>query len=250
MKLWADGPPNDLESLREAEAAALESAGSEGLDIEAKLKQAHEQISSEITMFLVREGRAEGSCSEALAGMLVTEPLRRWHRMKTLELLYREAQHTVMNDRYEQKWKEYERQAGIAAATLLESGVAFAVAVPAATELVSELAGYGGVAAQYRVAVRLVDSAGNEGPRSNELGLDASNGELWAVRLSGAGNGAAGWNVYAGADSDALAKRNAEPLLLEESWVVPVDGLPVALPDGAGCAASYYVRRQPRLRRG
>src|SRR6202011_672239 len=58
-----------------------------------------------------------------LSNIVVTPPLRLWLLFHTLELVYRDAYFSQLNDRYQAKWNEYKDLSTSAAALLFQIGV-------------------------------------------------------------------------------------------------------------------------------
>src|SRR5690242_20632984 len=108
MALLTDGDVSTIEDLKSYESAILELANTEGIDLTAKAKLASSEIAAELAPFLAREGHA---ADLARNGVVVTPSLRLWHMVQTLCVVYRDAYHSQLNDRYKAKWNEYQRLA-------------------------------------------------------------------------------------------------------------------------------------------
>src|SRR4051794_7958865 len=106
MSLYTDGQIASLDDLRRYDSTVLDIAGTEGIDLEAKLEIAQREVGLEVTGFLLRNSIDLGVRRD-LTKVIVTEPLLHTHAIHTLELAYRDAFSSQLNDRYAGKWKEY-----------------------------------------------------------------------------------------------------------------------------------------------
>src|SRR5574340_877720 len=100
MALFTDGTMTSLEDLTAQDSGLLGVVGPEGIDTTKKLSLAQEELGVELAALLPRAG-------VGLENVVVTSPLRLWHVFKTLELVYRDAYHSQLNDRYRGKWETY-----------------------------------------------------------------------------------------------------------------------------------------------
>ena len=91
MALLTDGNPNDTEALRVYESSILDVAHVEGIDLDAKLSLATEEVSQEVLNFLLDHAAADpvgsGRRAEGVADVVVTAQVKRWHALHTLAVL-------------------------------------------------------------------------------------------------------------------------------------------------------------------
>lgn len=123
MALFTDGPINTPAELEDHESAILDVAHSEGIDVSAKIRLAQEEIANRIVLFLLSGAGETNRRVVGMSDVAVTQPLQQWHAHKTLALVYRDAYNRQLNDRYQGKWKEYERLAKASAETFFRIGV-------------------------------------------------------------------------------------------------------------------------------
>jgi len=250
MALFTDGAIAALEDLVGHESGILELASSEGIDLSAKLTLAQEQVGAELVSSSLRLAR-NGSNGLSLGNVAVTAPLKLWHIFRTLELIYREASGSQLNDRYRRKWQQYERLSNWASETLFHIGVGIVWdPVPAAeTPELSYVAGPQD-AATYFVRTSWINPKGEEGSPGKLSTLATPSGSLLVVRPGGAAGNAAAWNVYAGTTVEGVSLQNLTPLALGETWVEDVAGLAAGRLPGLGQEPNC-LRGLPRvLQRG
>ncbi|MEX2263565.1 MAG: hypothetical protein WD696_16530 [Bryobacteraceae bacterium] len=254
MTLFTEDPISTLQDLSQYESSVLELAGTEGIDLTAKLGIAKTEIGLEITRAFVRlhpsaERFSTGQIS--LEGVVVTSAIRHWHVLQTLALTYQDAFNRRLNDRYQGKWKEFRNLAKSAGELLFSIGVGIVwEPVPkAATPELGFVAG-GRPPATYVVRVAWMNSRGEEGQPSNEEWITLPQDHALSVRAIAPPPVAVGWNVYAGFDSESLSLQNTEPIPAQAAWIEPAHGLISGRGVGNGQQANI-VRGLPRvLQRG
>src|SRR5688572_19413579 len=120
MPLFTDGNIASIEDLKDYESSVLQTANVEGIDVTAKLKLAHRDIGFTIAEHLARHGfKAPGDLNR----VVVSEAILHWHSLQTLELIYRDAYNSQVNDRYLGRWKEYSKASSRAGATATSLGI-------------------------------------------------------------------------------------------------------------------------------
>src|SRR5579871_3788298 len=113
MALLTDGNPNDTEGLRAIESAILEVARVEGIDLNAKLCLATEEISQDVLDMLLGHSPVpfliggEQRRRLGVSDVVVSPQMKRWQALHTLAVVYRDAYNNQLNDRYLSKWDEY-----------------------------------------------------------------------------------------------------------------------------------------------
>jgi len=250
MSLFTDGTISTLDDLAAQDTAVLDVASSEGIDLARKLEVARDEIGVELDAMLSQatEWGAKGPDHRAV---IVTTPLRIWHTLYTLELVYRDAFNSQLNERYRGKRDQYHTLAKQAAERLMQCGVGLAGSPlpqpgqPATTPT-------GGTLSEglYSVATSWVNSAGEESCISPVAVAVSEAGRGFAVQPGPAPSNATGWNVFAGLSAETLEQQNVAPLALDEIW------LQSTVPDGSGRRPGAgqeptWLRPLPRiLRRG
>jgi len=250
MALFTDGPASSIEDLQGHDTQLLDVANTEGIDVTRKLALAQEEISVELLALLARwESSSMTSRGHHLAHVVITPPLKLWHTFRALELVYRDAYNSQLNDRYAGKRDEYHELAGWAREKLLQNGIGIANDPVHQAALPTVEPAPGGLAdGTYYVAVAWTNGAGQEGAPSHPV-LIATTGATFRARTSNAPANARGWNVYAGQSAYTMLLQNAAPLALGETWTQP-DSLATGKPAGGGQAPAF-VRPAPRtLQRG
>src|SRR3974377_1349205 len=112
--LFTDGTPADSGTLQTYEAAILNVAAIEGIDLDAKLEIAAEQIGDELEIWFKHTATSATNAyvpflwtPPPLDSVYVTPALRRWHAFQTLETVYRDAYYQELNNRFKGKWQMY-----------------------------------------------------------------------------------------------------------------------------------------------
>ncbi len=242
MALFRDGSISTIEEMLGYESAILDVAKTEGIDLTTKLKLAEEELAVDLQAFLARQNDPRG-----LAQIVVTESLHKWHTFRALSVTYRDAYNRQLNDRYEGKWKEYERLAAWAAGALFEAGVGM-VSVPvsrAAKPLLGTSPGSQG-AAVYFVSITWTGVAGGEGAPSDLVAFTTPAGNAMTVTAQDRPENVLGWNVYAGHSGADLALQNDSPLRAGQTWLEPESGLRRGRAPGTGQEPESYLRQSAR----
>jgi hypothetical protein len=248
MALFTDGSIASIEDLKEYESSVLQTASVEGIDVTAKLKIAHRGMSFEIAAYLGRHGfTAPGD----LGRVVVSEALLHWHCLHTLELIYRDAYNSQLNDRYLGKWKEYAQNSARAAATATSLGVGMVstAVVKATTPVVTAEAGGAYGARTYYVAVLWQAGNGATGEQSDAVIVSAPVSTLVKVDPGPAPSNASGWFVYVGLTEDSLFRQSSLPMAPGSSWLEPATGLRFDLADIPRQSPDFYVRNHRVLPR-
>ncbi len=246
MALLTDGTISSLEDLRGYESSIYELATTEKIDLTRKLELAQQELAIELSAKMFRDSPGD------LYKVVVTPALKLWHIFHSLALVYRDSYHSQLNDRYEKKWKEYERLAKWAYDNLLKLGVGMVdTPVPKAQPPEVELQAGESAPGTYWLRISWVGVSGPEGCPSDLKVVEVVEGLIPTVATPVAPPGVAGWNLYASYGGETTRLQNSYPLGLTERWVMPASGLredgKVA---GDGQAPSYYIRPERLLRRG
>jgi hypothetical protein len=255
MALFTDGTLSAIDELLAYESSLLEVARTERIDLTVKLELARQEIGIELTMFLVERGGREwsGIVSPALGlkNVVVTEPLKKWHLFHTLGLVYRDAYNSQLNDRYQGKWKEYERRARWAEHALYRIGVGTVAEPleqadqPALSSVAGPLPG-----ATYYARAAWVNASGEEGSASDLAVLSTGNNTLLVAEAVNAPANARYWNLYAGLSVGSVTLQNDAPLPVGQAWTEPASGLKQGRFPGTGQAPESYLRATGGFSRG
>jgi hypothetical protein len=254
MALFNDGPISTTLDLQNYESGILGVASTEGIDLSGKMALAQDEIANEVLLFLLRrvpvwdfqwsERRARGT-----SDVVVTAPLKQWHVHKALALVYRDAYNNQLNDRYLNKWNEYESLAKASSETYLHIGVGL-VGDPLGkpgVPILSAVGGSGG-AATYYVAVTWTNTAGQESNPSDLATITTLAGQQMAVTILSPPANAAGWNVYVGQSPDTISLQNAAAIGVNDSWILGT--LVQGKAAGSGQAPMWYFVDHRIIERG
>ena len=260
MALLTDGNPNDTEALRVYEAAILDVAKVETIDLNAKLCLATVEISQDGLDVLLGHTSAQLSLTSPAGGdrrkigvsnVVVSPQMKRWHALHTLAVVYRDAYNNQLNDRYKNKWEEYRELAHGARDRTLEFGIGL-VAAPVPRAETPVLGATAGILAGtiYYAQVSWVGAAGQEGSASPATTFQTADNSGLTVAAVNAPAIAAGWNVYLGPLVSTLTLQNGAPLAIGTTFTLPGSGLVNGASPGDGQAADMFVTGGRILRRG
>ena len=215
MALFTDGAITSIEELAAHDTQLLTVANGEGIDVSRKLTLAQDEISVEVAGLLERH-----SAPPALEQVVVTPAVKLWHAYRTLELVYRDAYHSQLNDRFAGKRDEYRTLAEWAYNHVIQGGLGIA-AEPMERATPPEVVAAAGSLddGTYYVSAAWTNSAGEEGACSTPTEIRTSNSSF-AVRTAAPAR-VRGWNVYCGSDPQAMVLQNPTPLAPGEAWIQP-----------------------------
>jgi hypothetical protein len=252
MALFLDGPISSLEDLRAYETSLLDTATIEGVSLANKLQIAQQELGNEVLRFLIQQLEpAESVTPEKMSQVVVTDPLRRWHILRTLAVFFRDVHHNQLNDRYKAKWNAYEVEAKAAARMLWEVGVGLVrnpLRRPGSPILLTE-------ETEDEYPQLLFKTTWVAGPLEESAPSDAVLfapviSERARLTVSDPPLRATGWHVYAGPSEALLTRQTAAPLSLSDTWVLP-EGAPLDGPSVPfGQMPDQFVRLQRLLFRG
>jgi hypothetical protein len=212
MALFTDGPIAATEDLTSQDSAVLTVASTEGIDLSKKLGLAMDELAMELGGLLPVAG--------GLNHVAVTTALKMWHTFRTLELVYRDAYHSQLNDRYAGKRDQFVALGKWAFAKLLESGLGV-VHNPIARAPMADLSYFTGPqsGAVYYVCVSWTGANGEEGAVGEWNAITVPENNVLSVRASHPPANAAGWNVFVGLSPDSICQQNSSPLALGQPWL-------------------------------
>ncbi|MGH9645778.1 MAG: hypothetical protein ACRD4E_03085 [Bryobacteraceae bacterium] len=263
--LLTDGSPNSTEDLRVYESAILGLANSEAIDLGVKLDLAAEEIAEDVLDFLLDHAGTNLQVFSPLqigtpaarrrtigvSDVVVTRQMKRWHAVHTLEIVYRDAFHNQLNDRYQPKFLEYRELTRHAREHTFHFGVGLALTpIPQAqTPVFSAVPGLVAETTYYARA-SWVGASGQEGEPSEMTAYSAPAGSLPVVQMTNPPAVATGFNVYLGLVPHALALQNPAPVPAGQSFTLAGTGLAAGAIPGEGQAADTYISGGWMLRRG
>ncbi len=246
MALVMDGTISTVDDLRALDSAILDTSSCEGIDLSRKLQVAEEAIQLELAVFLLRAANQNGVSGPGvdLGSAVVTNPMRRWHSLRTLVEVYSDAYNSQFNDRYLGKWKHYSKLARETADLLFDYGIGIASnPVPRAPLPVVEEGASGGPVTQYYVRTAWRGRFGATGSLSAVASFPAPNGELIFVSAGQAPPDVNGFDVYAGETVEGVTLQNGTPVAAGQLWVMPGGGLVPGQAPPAEQKPDHYIRR-------
>lgn len=245
MALLVDGDLSRIDDLKAQDSGLLDVTNGEGIDPQTKLELAARAIEADVAAFPAWEQK--GSAAQ----VVVNDALRRWHVLRTLEAVYRDAYFSQLNDRYGQRWHHYEALAAEQGRAFFAGGVPQVGSPLRRPGLVSAELGDGVVpAATYWLKATVLDAAGRESAPSAAVAVSSPVPHSLTVSVPFPDAAATQWNLFAGADEASLALQNTAPMDVNTVWVMGPGGLAAGRPPGDGQAADFVVTRSGLLRRG
>ncbi|MEJ7606973.1 MAG: hypothetical protein WKF37_12085 [Bryobacteraceae bacterium] len=252
MALFTDGLIAALDDLKAYESSVLDTASTEGINVEAKLGLAQREISFEIGAFLMRHG-VHLSADQKLDKVVVTEPLLHWHCLHTLELIYRDAYNSQLNDRHQGKWREYTHLSRRTMDLVLNVGIGINSDPLPKSKAPTVTSTLGGslVPATLYFATAWAARSGATGRSSDPSTITLLTGELAQV-LSDTNSplNATGWFLYAGESAAEMKRQNETPLPMGSTWVDSGTGLRTELSSIPEQGPDYYVKHRREWLRG
>lgn len=238
MALLVDGDVSRIEDLKAQDSGVLDVASGEGIDLGSKLRVAESEIGMEVELLLTLEGR--GTPEQ----VVVDGALRRWHVLKSLEAVYRDAYFSQLNDRYGKRWQHYQELAAMQRMLCFEIGVKL-VGVPLRRPQHVDVQVGDGVlpAATYWICATYVDGSGNESAASATQVVSSPLPHSLAVATLFAPAQVSGWNVYVGPSELTVGKQNTTPLAVGTVWSMPAMAPLVGPPPAEGQRSTYSVQR-------
>jgi hypothetical protein len=249
MPLFTDGSISTIEDLRAYDAAIFDLASAEGVDLQAKLLVAKEEIGTELEEILQKRGGLSNAAG--LSHVVVTPALKQWHTLYTLTLLYGDIHSSHVNRRFEKKWKDYRIRARRAAETLSRIGIGV-VARPIAKAMPPVVRTIPGTleTGEYCIQVSWTGGAGEEGCASEALTWTLTEPGLIAVRAVEPPVGVAGYHVYVGELDSTTGRQSTTPMGVGGEWTMPPTGLVNGVRPKDGQEPERYIRNDRILQRG
>lgn len=243
MALFTDSPTIGIQDLADHETEVLDMAGSEGINLTVKILLAREELGLELLGSFQRMGLS----GVQLKNVVFTAPLRLWHIFRTLEIVYRDAYFSQLNDRYKAKWAEYKELGKWAADLLYQIGIGTVVG-PIPEAHTPELSLVPGTMApgRYFVKISWKNTNGEEGSPSQLSSIDVLAGNVARVKATHRPPNGVSWNVYVGVKPEELFLQNNGPIDPASYWIAPSSGLQTEQPPGNGQEPTF-LSNSPRI---
>ena len=222
MPLFTDGPVSNIQDLSAYDSQVMDVASTEGIDLTRKLAAAQDDLAVDLSVLLANlklGGQPSWlTPSPNLANVVVTQPLKLWHIYLSLEMVYRDAYNSELNDRYAGKRDQFRQLAECAREKLIQSGIGVA-AEPVAQAETPQLITIPGAFpdGSYFVTVSWVNAAGEEGASAVPAAITISGSSL-QVQPAAAPEKATGWNVYIGSELETMVLQNQSPIDVGSVW--------------------------------
>ncbi len=263
MALFTDGDINTLQDLQRYESSLLDVASVEQIDLIAKMSIAGDEIGAELLTYLIKQTPRDLSnlvfsyqtvSARRVLGVsdvVVTDPVKRWHALKSIAQAYEDAYNNQLNDRYQGKWQQYQQRALTAAGQAYQIGIGLVWSpVPKAdSPILLSITGsqFGNT---FYVQMTWLNQAGQEGAPSNVVALTTVDGTQLIVSPGTAPPNATGWNVYAGLTPDGSTLQNSSPLAPGSDWALPNTGIVEGSQPAMGQSPDWYVVQDRLMQRG
>jgi hypothetical protein len=250
MALFTDGPVSSIEDLTAQDSQLLDVASTEGIDVTGKLALAQEDVGVELTVLLGKLSFADQAfwmpAQPTLGAVVVTPALKRWHTYMALELVYRDAYNSQLNDRYAGKRDQFHQMAQGACEKLIQTGVGLTLHPVPRASTPQVIAIPGALAdGTYFVSIAWVNASGEEGAGSVPAVVTIAASTL-QVQAGLPPENAISWNVYIGTDEASMVRQNESPLGTGEMW--RQDGAPARAGSAPGTGQEpTYLKPLPRV---
>ena len=254
MALFTDGPISGMENLMAQDTQLPNVASVEGIDVTQKLVLAQEELALELSTLLTGGRGAEQaiwmSAQPSIANVVVTPALKLWYTFRVLEMVYGDAYSSQLNDRYAAKRDQFHERANWAYERLLLLGIGIAWSpVPRAREPQVVSAAGGLANGTYYVMMTWLNAKSEEGAPSVATVITTT-GSTFLVQPQAAPARATSWNVYAGADTEALSRQNESPIPAGQTWLQPSAVTTGGSAPGWGQSPNYLMAAPRMILRG
>lgn len=250
MALFTDGPVSGIDDLVAQDSQLLEVARTEGIDVTRKLALAQEELGMEISALLARlcfvDQAWPAAPSLSVGNVVVTPGLKLWHTHRALEMVYQDAYHSQLNDRYAGKRDQFHQMAQWASEKLIQIGIGVAVN-PLPRAIMPQVSAIQGALADgtYYVSMTWVNTAGEEGASASPAVFEIS-GSALQVQAGTPPENAGGWNVYIGDAPESMVLQNGAPIEARQVWQQTAALATVGKTPGSGQAPTY-LKPLPRV---
>ncbi len=252
MALFPDGPLSSIEDLQNYESSLPEIAQTEKIDLDVKLQVSKVETGHRILQFLIHQS-ANGHLqfSRDLAHVVISDPLREWYTLHTLQLILRDCYHNQLNDRYRAKWIEYQKESAQAEIRYFDHGAGLVLhPIKKAAEPSLERSDGELEAGVYELAITWSADGRVEGAPSDPLIFETGDGSIPLLHPQSVQTPVHFWNVYLGLSGTPLMKQNVEPIGIHESWSPTSNTVLSGAVMGEGQSPDLLIRPVNRIRRG
>src|SRR5579872_5914694 len=254
MALFTDGPVSSIDDLTAIDSQLLDVASTEGIDLTRKLAAAQDDLGVELTVLLNKIRFPDQAfwvtAMPGLSSVVVTAPLKLWHTYLSLEMVYRDAYNSQMNDRYAGKRDQFHQMAEWACEKLIQIGIGIAArpVAKAATPQVTALPG-GLADGTYYVSMAWVNGNSEEGASAVPAVITIASSTL-QVQPAAPPDNAVGWNVYIGSEADGMVLQNQWPIGAGVMWRQPDSLATAGRAPGMGQEPTYFKPVPRVIQRG
>ena len=259
MALFTDSEVVTLDDLLQFEGSLVQVSSTHGIDVQAKIRLATDEIGDKLMLNLLRAGQSDpqwlNRVKTGLSTVVVTPSLFRWLCFDSLARVYAEAYNVQLNTRFQGKWNEYQQQSNAAGELFLTGGVGVVLNPLPKPAIPRVYTGAGSLQAPSIFAqTSWVDRFGNEGALSPVSGIILNGSTSVQVSMSEAGaqvpTAAVGWNVYASTSQQCLTLQNNSPMVIGSLWQMPNNGLILGASPRSGQSPDVTVACIRRWQRG
>lgn len=264
MALFTDGAPATIDDLRRYDNATDDVARDANIDLDSKLAAAAEEVGQEIFRFLMFStpqrfagnlslNNAPGEATRQRLGLtdvVVTPGVRRWHALRSLAGMYRDAYGSGVTDRYLAKWKDMDSRAREAEEYAFAAGIGLSRnPIPKAPAAIAVQTSDVSQRTDYLVQLTWTSESGAQGAPSDPVQLSLGAGDQVFPPVN-APEGVSGWNVFIGAADQTPMLQNAAPVLTGVAWTLPEGTLVQGKPVVESVPPDYLVVERRILSRG
>lgn len=252
MALFNDGTFSSVQDLQAYESSILEIASIEKINLETKLRLAHQEIKNLIQHFLVDQTTNLNEKPAILIEQIaVTDALKEWHVLHALNLTLRDCYHNQLNDRYEKKWQEYQKKSEQSAIRFFDTGAGVVWnPVPRAEMPVLEHGAGTLEAGSYEIYITWLDQNLVESEPSSTLMFETDNGSVPVLRVENVPDSIHFWNVYMCEIGKVPIRQNNVELPVHASWTMTENELRPGKQIGSGQNPDYFLRLMHCIKRG
>lgn len=263
MALFSDPGVVTLDDLLPFENSIGQVASMHGIDVNQKVALATSEIAERLKLWVLAQSPCEPNWFRPslsprpldLGTVVVTSSMQRWLCVSSIAKVFAEAYNAQLNTRFQAKWQQYLQEEANSAEIAFRAGLGIVVNPLAKPPMPLLSVQTGNLSAQsIFVQTTWVDVKGNESAPSPESGFVLGDGSSVTVAIdantASAPDAATGWNVYAGTQSNSVARQNASPLAIGSTWQMPNSGFIYGAAPGDGQKPDYYVQLSRQRQRG
>lgn len=255
MALFSDGPPSTVDDLTSQDSFLLGVASTEGIDVTTKLSLAYTELTVELNAIFAREASIYapvlGEAPLDTNHLSVTPTLAAWHSFRALELVYRDAYFNQLNDRYKNKWLEFQNLGRWAMGRFIDTGAGLIIdpiPMPATPVVSFQTASQSG--GTVYLSVTFLNSTSQESSPSVTTDSEIPDGNVLMISAPAWPSNVVAWNAYVGSTPTGLIRQNGAPLVLGQSLQFLLPGAQSGAAPGTGQVADVTRDIPRRIMRG